>query len=1263
MNSRFLIVIAFIIPLLGFSQGEFNNWYFGNKAGVTFNSGSPVTFLSNTLSAETGGTYNISDSLGNILFYGYGPAVLNRNNTVMPNGIIGGFMCFGDYDKVNIAFQWIGNKNKYYLFSGGCYQIPYNTGLKYSVIDMTLNGGLGDVPIGMNGVYIPSASRAYTAVTGTRHHNNMDVWVVTRLRDTDSNYYSSYEITSTGINFNPVLSNSLLQLYTPPAASSVTQNIKISRDGTKLVTVYNSILEYCNFNSTTGQVTPSFLFRLPMCGDHHISPSCAEFSIDTKFLYVSGSGTGTCPAPVRFLYQFDATQTDSAQFVNSAIMINNQIFSPGLQLAPDQKIYCTQGMIIDSLSVINNPSSPGIGCNYQRDVLSLMGRQSGYSLPDYIERYYALIHDTDQCQQQLVHFTSNIWPLADSIHWNFGDPTSGPYNFSNLQNPTHVYSIAGTYTVELFVRHIDNRTDTTWQTINIISSPQVSLGAGRTICTGDSTTFDAGVCIGCTFLWKDLGSGFTVGTAQTFRTGQVGTYAIFVTNSNNCIGSDTVQLTTTPVPLVTNNPLFKSICSGESTNIPLTSNVAGTLFHWTATLASGNITDFSADSGLVINQTLVNHLATPGVVTYHVTPKVGSCAGSTVDFAVTVNQGDSVKVSITPSVNNVCAGTSVTFTATPTNPGSTPLYQWKVNGVTAGTNSQTFIYTPVNGDQVNCILTSSLTVCISNNPATSNTITMVVNPNLPVSVSVSPSANPVCAGTSVTFTATPTHGGITPVYLWKVNGTVVGSNNPTYAYIPLNNDVITCTLTSSETCTTGNPAISNQITMTVNPNLPVIISISASSNPFCIGGSVTFTATPTHGGITPSYQWKVNGLNVGFNNPIYTYNPISGDNVTCILISSDLCVTGNPATSNTINMIGNLGLPAGVIVNASPNPFCPGTTVTFTAIPTNGGGNPSYQWKVNGANAGTNSTSFTYNPGTGDKVTCLMTSILECVSGNPALSNEIILSGTSAPIVTFTLCFDSITTINAKSIKLRGGIPLGGTYSGPGVSVNIFNPANAGVGTKTITYSYTNAALCSASKTKTIIVQVVPAFSCGNNLTDIRDGKSYPTVQIGSQCWMATNLNYGIRVPSTEHQRDNCINEKYCYNDLDANCEQRGASYQWDEIMRYDDTPAQQGLCPPAWHVPTEAEWNILFAFYTNNGFAGSPLKYSGFSGFNALLNGVNHFNRQWDFNDFATFFWSSTPYGPYKAWSHGMNDYNPSVSFYPSSRANAFSVRCLKDN
>jgi uncharacterized protein (TIGR02145 family) len=226
----------------------------------------------------------------------------------------------------------------------------------------------------------------------------------------------------------------------------------------------------------------------------------------------------------------------------------------------------------------------------------------------------------------------------------------------------------------------------------------------------------------------------------------------------------------------------------------------------------------------------------------------------------------------------------------------------------------------------------------------------------------------------------------------------------------------------------------------------------------------------------------------------------------------------------------------------------------------------------------------------------------------------------------------------------------------------IFTPATAGIGTKTITYTYTNAALCSASKSISILDLPSSIFSCGNFLTDIRDNKIYPTIQIGSQCWLASNLNYGTTIASSQDQRDNCIAEKYCYNDNPTNCTNQGGLYQWDELMQFDETPADQGFCPPGWHIPTENDWNTLFANYINSAFAGSPLKYSGYSGFNALLSGARHINKGWDFQGFATFFWSSTQRSNTQAWAHGMNDTDPSVSIFPASQVNAFSVRCLKD-
>ncbi|MEI7726771.1 MAG: FISUMP domain-containing protein, partial [Bacteroidota bacterium] len=446
------------------------------------------------------------------------------------------------------------------------------------------------------------------------------------------------------------------------------------------------------------------------------------------------------------------------------------------------------------------------------------------------------------------------------------------------------------------------------------------------------------------------------------------------------------------------------------------------------------------------------------------------------------------------------------------------------------------------------------------------------------------------------------------------------------------------------------------------PNLPVSISISTPSTSFCTGSPVTITATPANGGTIPVYQWVLNGLNFGTNNSVLTYNPLSGDIITCVLSSSDICVTGNPATSNTLTLTGTTTLPAGVTIMANPNPFCQGSQVSFTATPVNGGTNPSYQWKVNGANAGIGIPIFSYNPANNDLVHCEIVSNLNCVTGNPAISPNVIMVEKLSPEVSFASCFDTVTTLNAKPFKLKGGIPYGGSYAGPGVDpiTGIFTPAVAGL--KTINYTYTNVFLCSAFKTKTILVQPTPTFVCGNILTDIRDNKLYSTVLIGSQCWMSANLNYGSNLNSSQVQTDNCISEKYCYNDLAGNCTNYGGLYQWDEMMKYDDTPAGQGLCPPGWHIPTEAEWTTLFNFYLGNGLAGKPLQDSITSGFKAQTSGVFYLNSRWSFNGFATLFWSSTSWSAIKAISHGMNVYDFSVSLYPASRGNAFGVRCLRD-
>ncbi len=667
----------------------------------------------------------------------------------------------------------------------------------------------------------------------------------------------------------------------------------------------------------------------------------------------------------------------------------------------------------------------------------------------------------------------------------------------------------------------------------------------------------------------------------------------------------------------------------------------------------GNTTLLDAGSGFT------GYLWSTGATTRTINAPAGTYWVTGTRWGCTASDTIVVSTLIGPSVNlgpdtTICLGQTVTFDA-----GACAGCSFQWSNLTLGLinigNGQTY----TTGTAAKYMVT----VVGPNSCMGRDTVQLFVNPVNPVTLSISASDNNVCTGTVINFLATAGNPGTLPVYAWFVNGNPVGINSNAYSYAPANGDVVTCTVTSNIACPVNNPATSQPITMTVNAYLPVTVSISASSNPFCPGSPVTFTANPGSGGLTPSYQWFVNGNPVGISSQTYIYNPANGDQVSCVMNSSAPCTTGNPATSNTLLMTINNNFPAGVTISAIPNPFCPGSSVTFTATPSNGGA-PTYQWKVNGINVGTNSTTYSYNPMDGDSVRCIMTSNLNCVTGNPASSNKIIMSGTLAPIVTFTSCFDTITTISAKPIRLKGGTPLGGTYSGSGVNsiTGVFTPSAAGIGIKTITYSYTNADFCTASKNRTIIVQSASFFTCGNNLIDIRDNKVYSTVHIGSQCWLASNLNFGVILASSQDQRDNCIPEKYCYNDNPTNCVNLGGLYQWDEMMLFDETPADQGFCPPGWHIPSENDWNTLFAVFINNGFAGNPLKYSGYSGYNALLSGARHINTGWDFKGFAAFFWSSTPFGSTKAYAHGLNDIDPSVALYPASRVNAFSVRCLKD-
>ncbi len=434
---------------------------------------------------------------------------------------------------------------------------------------------------------------------------------------------------------------------------------------------------------------------------------------------------------------------------------------------------------------------------------------------------------------------------------------------------------------------------------------------------------------------------------------------------------------------------------------------------------------------------------------------------------VDIRSNEPLCIPVTPSVsisanpgNTICNGTSVTFTATPTNGGTNPTYQW-FNGVNpiAGEVSNTYTSSSlINGDAISVQLTSNAE-CTTVNPVFSNSISMIVNANLPVSVSIDAnSESTICEGKPVTFTATLTNGGSNPAYQWyNGNNPISGEISNTYSSNTLaNGDIILVQLTSNEVCATGNPANSNAIIMTVNPNLPVSVSIAANpGNTICDGTSVTFTATPTNGGSNPAYQW-FNGANPieGQTTNTFTTSTLSnGDVITVQLTSNEVCTSGNPATSNAITMTVNPNLPVSVSIAANPgNTICNGTSLTFTATPTNGGSNPAYQW-FNGVNPIEGQTTNTFTTSTlsnGDVITVQLTSNEVCATGNPAISNAITMTVNPNLPVSVSIAANPGNTICDGTSVTFTATPTNG---GSNPTYQWFNGANPIEGQTTDTYT------------------------------------------------------------------------------------------------------------------------------------------------------------------------------------------------------------------
>ncbi|MFH2096358.1 MAG: C25 family cysteine peptidase [Bacteroidota bacterium] len=648
-----------------------------------------------------------------------------------------------------------------------------------------------------------------------------------------------------------------------------------------------------------------------------------------------------------------------------------------------------------------------------------------------------------------VQFTDNSTNGPTSWLWDFGDG-----NTSTSQNPSYTYTANGTYTVSLTATNTygsDQDVQTNLITVNMPAAPSAtdvsrcdvgSVTLTATGASGDIEWYDAAtggnlVYTGSPFPTPSLSTTTTyyvqdhittLGASQYgARTDNTGTGAYFtsayvhgeifdayvpfklvsVKVYAQTAGNRTITLQNsggTDLQTVTVN-----IPTGES-RITLDMDVpAGTDLKLLGPLSPGL---FRNSAGTTYPYTLAGVFSvttstagtTPENYYYYFydweVQTITDCSSPRTEVDAIIEQPLNVDISIVADANSICTGDNVTFTATPVNGGSSPSYQWQLNGSNVGTGGITWSSTTLNdGDMVTCILTSS-EACVDG-PATSNAITMSVASSQPVTASIaSDLGTSICSGESVTFTITAGGQGTSPTYEWQLNGSTVGTSSPTYTTSGLSdNDQVQCIVTSSLSCATGNPASSNILTMTVATSVTPTIVITASETSICAGESVTFTANVSGEGSAPTYNWMINSVSVGSGTTFTTTTLTQGDMVTCELTSSETCAVPSSLISNMISMTVSPSLPVSVSISSDLGiTICDGNLVTFTATPVNGGSTPTYLWLLNGFVAGNGSTYSSSTLSSGDEIVCVLTSSETCSSNNPDTSAALVMTVNDVPV-------------------------------------------------------------------------------------------------------------------------------------------------------------------------------------------------------------------------------------------------------------------------
>ncbi len=594
------------------------------------------------------------------------------------------------------------------------------------------------------------------------------------------------------------------------------------------------------------------------------------------------------------------------------------------------------------------------------------------------------------CLGDTTFFTTTVTGsgISPTFQWfvnniNQGGFTSSTF-FSNSLNPGDQVKVLMTSS-EPCATGIAGDSLTPLILNNLTTSVSLSQSPSP-VCFGDTTVFIASPTNGGSspvYSWTINGSPQVGITGDSLISNSVNNgdlVSVQMSSSEKCnTGPAAANINANINPTV--NPTVSLIqspspsCVGDTASFTASFSGGGTtpVFAWTV--------NGSPQAGFTGSTFFSTTLSNGDLVEVSLTSsEVCSSGPVSANLAASITSNVNPTVSIVQTPNPVCSGDTVIFSTVSSGEGSSPTFQWSINTIVqVGETGPSLTSTTINdNDLIEVLLTSSASCATGTANSNLNaSVVTTVSPN--VSLVQNPSS--ACSGSNIDIIASQSGGGLSPAFSWTVNGIAQAATGNVLSSSSFNNgDTVDVLMTSSSSCAIPSTANSSLI-VSLTGNITPSVSLSQLPSSFCNGDSVRFNATPTSGGLTPSYNWFVNGVLQGTNLDFIEGNTfINGDQVVVELISSEICATATAFDTLSANSVASVVTQLDSIVYDT-NPVCSGTALGFKAYVSGQGISPLFTWEVNGIDQSVNSDSISLSTlANGDSIRFTVASSSSCAS-------------------------------------------------------------------------------------------------------------------------------------------------------------------------------------------------------------------------------------------------------------------------------------------